>query len=46
MAPEAAARLVNGATLSAALWIAAAKHSQAASEQAITTLLALAEGLL
>ena len=46
VAPEAAARLVNGATLNAALWIAAAKDPQAASQQAITAFLALAKGLL
>lgn len=44
--PEATARLINGATLSAALWIAGADDPEAVSEQAVAGFLAMVEGLL
>ncbi|WP_226951378.1 TetR/AcrR family transcriptional regulator [Rhizobium terrae] len=44
--PEAAARLVNGATLSAALWIASAEDPQAASKKAVDAFVTLVSGLL
>ena len=43
---EAAARLVNGAALSAALWIAASKDPPAVLEKALAAFRALASGLL
>lgn len=43
---EATARLVNGATLSAALWIAGAEDPQAASEKATEAFLVMVSGLL
>lgn len=43
---DAAARLVNGAALSASLWIASADDPQAVSAKAIESFLALASGLL
>jgi AcrR family transcriptional regulator len=44
--PEATARLINGAALSASLWIAGADDPQAVSRKAIDGFLALASGLL
>ncbi|WP_227306485.1 TetR/AcrR family transcriptional regulator [Acidisoma cellulosilyticum] len=44
--PDVAARLVNGAALSAALWIASAEDPRAVSAKAIESFLALASGLL
>ncbi|BES70091.1 TetR/AcrR family transcriptional regulator [Marinobacter nanhaiticus D15-8W] len=44
--PEAAARLINGAALNAALWIAAADDSQAVFDRAVDAFRCLAEGLL
>lgn len=44
--PEAAARLIAGATLHAAQWIAHAADGRAASEKAIAAFDALLEGLL
>ncbi|QEI09378.1 TetR/AcrR family transcriptional regulator [Pigmentiphaga aceris] len=43
---EATARLINGATLNAALWIASADDPKAVSEQAVAAFLAMVEGLL
>ncbi|WP_105385689.1 TetR/AcrR family transcriptional regulator [Neorhizobium alkalisoli] len=43
---EATARLVNGATLSAALWIAGAEDPQAASKKAAEAFLVMVSGLL
>jgi AcrR family transcriptional regulator len=43
---EAAARLVNGAALNAALWVAASDDQQAVLERAIEAFSALATGLL
>ncbi|WP_227323225.1 TetR/AcrR family transcriptional regulator [Acidisoma silvae] len=43
--PDAAARLVNGAALSASLWIASAEDPRAVSARAIESFLALASGL-
>jgi AcrR family transcriptional regulator len=43
---EAAARLVNGAALNAALWIAAAEHPHAVLEKAVEAFRQLAAGLL
>lgn len=43
---EATARLVNGATLSAALWIAGAEDPQAASKKATEAFLVMVSGLL
>lgn len=44
--PEAAARLINGAALNAALWIAAADDSHSVFERAVDAFRCLAEGLL
>lgn len=44
--PEAMARLLSGATLSAALWIAGASEPQAALTQSVDAFRTLAEGLL
>ncbi|MFB9951250.1 TetR/AcrR family transcriptional regulator [Rhizobium puerariae] len=44
--PEAAARLINGTTLSAALWIAGAENPQAVSKKAVETFLVMVSGLL
>lgn len=44
--PLATARLVNGALLGAALWIAHADDPQAVSKQAVDSFVALVEGLL
>lgn len=44
--PEAMARLLSGATLSAALWIAGAPEPQSALTQSVDAFRALAEGLL
>jgi len=44
--PEATARLINGATLSAALWIAGAEDAAAVSKQAVDAFLAMVQGLL
>ncbi|ORE97335.1 TetR/AcrR family transcriptional regulator [Aurantimonas sp. 22II-16-19i] len=43
--PEAAARLINGAALNAALWIAAAKDPRAVHGKAVDAFLLLASGL-
>ncbi len=43
---EATARLINGATLSAALWIASAEDPATVSRKAAASFLTLAEGLL
>ncbi|MGK6312688.1 TetR/AcrR family transcriptional regulator [Neorhizobium sp. DT-125] len=43
---EATARLVNGATLSAALWIASAEDPQAVSKKAVEAFNAMISGLL
>ena len=43
---EAAARLINGAALSASLWIASADDPRAVSQKAVEGFLALASGLL
>jgi len=43
---EAAARLISGAALNAALWVAASEHSQAVLPKAVEAFRALAEGLL
>jgi AcrR family transcriptional regulator len=43
---EAAARLLNGAALNAALWIAAADDSRAVFEKVVDAFRSLAEGLL
>ena len=43
---EAAARLINGAALSASLWIASATDPRAVSGKAVESFLALASGLL
>jgi AcrR family transcriptional regulator len=43
---EATARLVNGATLSAALWIASAEDPEAVSKKAVEAFLTLVSGLL
>jgi AcrR family transcriptional regulator len=43
---EATARLVNGATLSAALWIAGAEDPEAASKKATEAFLVMVSGLL
>lgn len=43
---EAAARLINGAALNAALWIAASDSPRAVMKKAVTAFLLLAEGLL
>jgi len=43
---EATARLVNGATLSAALWIASAEDPQAVSKKAVEAFLVMVSGLL
>ncbi|SMF50142.1 TetR/AcrR family transcriptional regulator [Neorhizobium sp. CSC1952] len=43
---EATARLVNGATLSAALWIAGAEDPQAVSKKAVEAFNAMISGLL
>lgn len=43
---EATARLVNGATLSAALWIASAEDPEAVSKKAVEAFLAMVSGLL
>lgn len=43
---EATARLVNGATLSAALWIASAEDPQAVSKKAVDSFLVMVSGLL
>ncbi|MBP1843700.1 AcrR family transcriptional regulator [Rhizobium petrolearium] len=43
---EATARLVNGATLSAALWIASAEDPQAVSKKAVGAFLVMVSGLL
>ncbi|KGD99153.1 TetR/AcrR family transcriptional regulator [Rhizobium sp. YS-1r] len=43
---EATARLVNGATLSAALWIASAEAPQAVSKKAVGAFLVMVSGLL
>ncbi|WP_042701633.1 TetR/AcrR family transcriptional regulator [Azospirillum sp. B506] len=44
--PEAAARLLNGAALNAALWVAASATPQDVLAKAVEAFLALAEGLL
>jgi hypothetical protein len=44
--PEAAARLVSGATLHAAQWIANAEDPAAASRKSVEAVNALLEGLL
>lgn len=44
--PEAAARLINGATLHAAQWIANADDPQATSKKAVTAFKAFLSGLL
>lgn len=44
--PEAAARLLNGAALNAALWVAAADDPQAVLARAVDAFLRLATGLL
>lgn len=44
--PEAMARLLSGATLSAALWIAGAPEPQSALTQSVDAFRTLAEGLL
>jgi AcrR family transcriptional regulator len=44
--PEAMARLLSGATLGAALWIAGSREPQAALTQSVDAFRALAEGLL
>jgi AcrR family transcriptional regulator len=44
--PEAAARLINGATLHAAQWIANAEDPEATSKKAVRAFNALLEGLL
>ena len=46
VAPEATARLLNGATLNAALWIAAAEDPLATLQDAKSAFVALANGLL
>ena len=43
---EAAARLISGAALNAALWVAASEHSEAVLPKAVAAFRALAEGLL
>lgn len=43
---EAAARLINGAALNAALWIAAADNPRAVLKKAVAAFLLLADGLL
>lgn len=43
---EATARLLNGAVLSASLWIAGAENPEATSRQAIDAFIAMASGLL
>lgn len=43
---EATARLVNGTTLSAALWIASAEDAEAVSKKAVEAFLTLVSGLL
>lgn len=43
---EATARLLNGAVLSASLWIAGAENPEATSRQAIDAFIAVASGLL
>jgi hypothetical protein len=43
---EAAARLVSGAALNAALWVAASENPQALLPKAVEAFRALAEGLL
>ncbi|WP_306866239.1 TetR/AcrR family transcriptional regulator [Neorhizobium galegae] len=43
---EATARLINGATLSAALWIASAEDPKAVSKKAVEAFLTLVSGLL
>ncbi len=43
---EATARLINGATLSAALWIASAEDPEAVSKKAVEAFLTLVSGLL
>jgi AcrR family transcriptional regulator len=44
--PEAAARLITGAALSASLWIASVADPRAVSDKAIDSFIALASGLL
>lgn len=44
--PEAAARLINGAALSASLWIAAAEDPQSVSRKAVESFTVFASGLL
>ena len=44
--PEAAARLLNGAALNAALWIAASEHPEAEMRKAVQAFLELSTGLL
>ena len=44
--PEAAARLINGATLHAAQWIANAEDAEATSKKAVKAFNAMLEGLL
>ncbi|HWA48647.1 MAG TPA: TetR/AcrR family transcriptional regulator [Dongiaceae bacterium] len=44
--PEAAARLLNGAALNAALWVAASEKPKDVLKKAVATFRALAEGLL
>lgn len=44
--PEAAARLINGAALNAALWIAAAKDPHSVQEKAVEAFIQLAGGFL
>ncbi|MCX7318499.1 MAG: TetR/AcrR family transcriptional regulator, partial [Hyphomicrobiales bacterium] len=44
--PEAAARLINGAALNAALWVAAAKDPAGVLPKAVEAFRQLAAGLL